>query len=57
MRTAFVEMGKQACLAYFGNKSIKPKSTNWGFLRHKGTAECLAPAVHIEGESCTQKCF
>ena len=57
MRTAFVEMGKQACLAYFENKSIKPKSADWGFLRHKGTAECLATKVHIEGESCTQKCF
>ncbi len=57
MRTAFVEMGKQACLAYFENKNIKPKSSSWGFLRHKGTAECLAPRVQIEGESCTQKCF
>lgn len=57
MRTAFVSMGKQACLAYFNNKSIKPKSADWGFLRHKGTAECLAPQVHIEGESCTKKCI
>ena len=57
MRSAFVSMGKQACLAYFDNKSIKPKSSDWGFLRHKGTAECLAPRVRIEGESCTQRCI
>ncbi|OFZ32042.1 MAG: hypothetical protein A2622_12490 [Bdellovibrionales bacterium RIFCSPHIGHO2_01_FULL_40_29] len=57
MRTAFVEMGKQSCLAYFLNKSIKPKSTEWGFLRHKGTTECMAPRVTLAGESCTQKCF
>lgn len=57
MQTAFTEMAKQSCLAYFGNKSLKPKSSEWGFLRHKGTAECLAPRVTIAGESCTQKCF
>ncbi len=57
MQTAFIEMGKQSCLAYFGNKSIKPKSSEWGFMRHKGTAECLAPRVTIAGESCTRKCF
>ena len=57
MRVAFVEMGKQACLAYFQNKSLKPTSSEWGFLRHKGTPECLAPRVIMAGESCTQKCF
>lgn len=57
MRTAFTEMGKQACLAHFQNKNIKPKSSEWGFLRHKGSAECMAPRVTIAGESCTQKCF
>lgn len=57
MTTAFVEMGKQACLAKFQNKSIKPSSTAWGFLRHKGTPECLAPRITMAGEACTQKCF
>lgn len=57
MQTAFVEMGKQACRAYFQKVSVKPKSSEWGFLRHKGTAECLAPRVTMAGESCSQKCF
>lgn len=57
MRTAFVEMGKQACLAKFQQKSIKPSSSSWGFLRHKGTSECMAPRVSLSGESCAQRCF
>lgn len=57
MTVAFVGMAKQACLAKFQNKSIKPKDSAWGFLRHKGTPECLAPRVSMVGESCTQKCF
>jgi hypothetical protein len=57
MTTAFVGMAKQACLAKFQNKSIKPSSTEWGFLRHKGTAECVATRTTMVGESCTQKCF
>ncbi|MBC7466918.1 MAG: hypothetical protein H7256_13095, partial [Bdellovibrio sp.] len=57
MTVAFVGMAKQACLAKFQNKSIKPASTAWGFLRHKGTSACLAPRVSMVGESCTQKCF
>lgn len=57
MKTAFVEMGKQACLAHFQNKTIKPSSSDWGFLRHKGTAECLAPRVSVAGEACTRSCF
>lgn len=57
MRNGFVEMGKQACLAKFQNTSIKPKSSSWGFIRHKGTAECLAPRITMVGETCTKKCF
>lgn len=57
IRTAFVEMGKNACLAKFQQKNIKPKSADWGFIRHKGTSECLAPRVSLEGESCAKSCF
>ncbi len=57
IRTAFVEMGKQACLAKFQQKNIKPKSASWGFIRHKGTTECLAPRVSLEGETCAKSCF
>ncbi len=57
MRAAFQEMARQSCLAHFQNKPIKPQSTDWGFLRHKGTPECLANRVFMVGEACTQKCF
>lgn len=57
MTTAFVSMGQQACLAKFQNKNMKPNNSEWGFLRHKGTPECVAPRVTMVGESCTKKCF
>lgn len=57
MRDGFVQMAKQSCIAKFQNSSIKPKSSSWGFIRHKGTAECLAPRITMVGESCTKKCF
>lgn len=57
MKTAFVEMGKQACLAKFQNKNIKPASSAWGFVRHKGTADCVAERAVLEGESCTRACL
>lgn len=57
MRTAFVEMGKKACVAKFKKISEKPSSSAWGFIRHKGTQECLAPRVSLTGEACAQSCF
>ncbi|MFZ3229317.1 MAG: hypothetical protein WA160_03855 [Pseudobdellovibrio sp.] len=57
MTNAFVGMARKACLAKFQNKEIKPSNTEWGFLRHKGTAECFAPRVTMVGEACIQKCF
>lgn len=57
MTAAFVGLAKQACLAKFQNKTIKPVDANWGFIRHKGTAECVAPRVGLIGEACTQSCF
>ena len=57
MRTAFLGLGEQACRAHFENKNIQPKNSDWGFIRHLGTSECLAPRVIMVGESCTQKCF
>lgn len=57
MQTAFVEMGKQACLAKFQNKNLKPASSAWGFVRHKGTAECVAERAVMEGEACTRACL
>jgi len=57
MRDAFVKMGVQACLAKFQNKTLQPLDSAWGFIRHKGTASCLATRVAMVGESCTQSCF
>lgn len=57
MRDAFVKMGTQACLAKFQNKTLQPLDSAWGFIRHKGTASCLATRVSMVGESCTQSCF
>ncbi len=56
MRTAFLKMAEQACLSKFQNKNLKPANKEWGFLRHKGTPECLAPRVSLVGESCSQSC-
>ncbi len=56
MKTAFVEMAKQVCLAKFQNKNLKPSSSDWGFVRHKGTSECIAPRAMLAGESCTKAC-
>ena len=57
MRFAFLGMAEQACRAHFENKNFQPKNSDWGFIRHLGTSECLAPRVTMVGESCTQKCF
>lgn len=57
MKNAFVEMARSACLAKFQKRSIKPASTDWGFIRHKGTPECFDRRVMMTGEECTQKCF
>jgi hypothetical protein len=56
MKTAFLEIGKQACLSKFQNTTVKPINSEWGFLRHKGTPECFAPRAMLEGESCTKAC-
>ncbi len=57
MQNAFVGMAQQACLAKFQNRNLKPSSSAWGFLRHKGTPECLAPRTTMVGETCTQACL
>lgn len=56
MKEAFVGMAQQACLAKFQNKNLKPANTEWGFLRHKGTPECVSSPIAMVGESCTRTC-
>jgi len=57
MRTLFVSVGQAACKAYFNNTTSTPTSSAWGFVRHKGTSECLAPKMQIAGQSCVSSCI
>lgn len=57
MRTAFTQMGYYACLAKFQGKSYKPEVAEWGFIRHKGTADCMDERISMVGESCVQSCW
>ena len=56
MRTLFTSMGQAACKAYFDGNSSTPKSFEWGIIRHKGTAACLAPKIKMAGQSCVSSC-
>ena len=56
MRTLFTSMGQAACKAYFDGNSSTPKSSEWGIIRHKGTAACLAPKIKMAGQSCVSSC-
>ena len=56
MRTLFTSMGQAACKAYFTGKVLTPKSSEWGIIRHKGTAACLAPKIKMAGQSCVSSC-
>ncbi len=57
MGTLFLEMGKAACKAKFSKTNIKPASANYGFIRHKGTPECLDKRVVLQNESCVNSCW
>lgn len=45
-----------ACLARLNNKAYAPNLGTLSVVRHKGTAECLAPRVALAHESCIQNC-
>ena len=57
MRTAFLQMGYYSCIAKFKNQKITPINTEWGFIRHKQTQECLANTVPIVGQACVKSCW
>lgn len=57
MRNAFVQMGYNSCLAKFQNTNKQPISSDWGFIRHKGTTECMDEPISMVGESCVQQCW
>ncbi len=56
MKKLFTEFGQATCTAFFQNTNLKPTSTEWGIIRHIGTAECLAPKIKLVGQSCVSQC-
>jgi hypothetical protein len=56
MRVLFTGIARAACTAYFQNTSVKPNNSEWGIIRHNGTAECLAPRIQLENQSCVSQC-
>lgn len=45
-----------ACLAKINNKTYTPNLGTLSVIRHKGTAECMAPRVNLVREECIQSC-
>jgi hypothetical protein len=56
MRAAAVAYAKRACESKFDGKVKTPKTTSFNIIRHKGTAECLAPQIRLVNEACIQTC-
>lgn len=56
MYSLFMGIGIQACKAYFNKSKITPQNPDWGVIRHKGTAECLAPKIQMSGQACVSQC-
>ena len=56
MKTGLQKYAYYACLARFQGKSSTPSLGTLSVVRHKGTAECLAPRVKLAHESCIQSC-
>ncbi|MGZ3779120.1 MAG: hypothetical protein ACXVCY_00705 [Pseudobdellovibrionaceae bacterium] len=56
MKTGLEKYAYYSCLAKFKNKSYTPNLGTLSIVRHKGTAECLAPRVKMVGENCIQSC-
>jgi hypothetical protein len=57
MTTAFLGIAKAYCQAYFGQRSVATPSTEYGILRHNGTAECLSPRIQMAYQSCVSQCL
>ena len=56
MRAAIVTYAKRACESKFDGTTKTPKTTSFNIIRHKGTAECLAPQIRLVHEACVQNC-
>nr|BFD63055.1 hypothetical protein BdHM001_17360 [Bdellovibrio sp. HM001] len=56
MQTGMEKYAYYACLAKVNNKTYTPNLGTLSVVRHKGTAECMAPRVKMARESCIQGC-
>lgn len=56
MQTGLEKYAYYACLAKVNNKSYTPNVGTLSVVRHKGTADCMAPRVKLARESCIQSC-
>lgn len=45
-----------SCIAKFSGQPIVPSIGTLSVVRHSGAAECIAPRVSLEKESCIQQC-
>lgn len=56
MKVGLEKYAYYACMAKVTGKSYKPNVGTLSVVRHKGTAECVAPRVKLAKESCVQTC-
>lgn len=56
MKAGLEKYAYYACLAKMQNKSYTPNLGTLSIVRHKGTAECMAPRVKMARETCIQTC-
>lgn len=56
MNTGLQKYAYYACLAKVNNKTYTPNLGTLSVVRHKGTADCMAPRVTLAKESCIQSC-
>lgn len=56
MKTGLEKYAYYACMAKITGKTYTPNVGTLSVVRHKGTAECVAPRVKMARESCIQSC-
>lgn len=56
MKAGLEKYAYYTCLAKFDGKSYTPNVGTLSVVRHKGTAECMAPRVKMARESCIASC-
>ncbi|UOF01960.1 NlpC/P60 family protein [Bdellovibrio reynosensis] len=56
MKTGLEKYAYYTCLSKFNGKTYTPNVGTLSVVRHKGTADCVAPRVKMARESCIQSC-